>query len=91
MTKTTETARRHAIETQRHDLATVQAMEKKMEISIRWEPGSLEWQMAAEKVVKRRYQRCIDNLECLVVARMFELTKMNMSHTGIHPFPCAIV
>jgi hypothetical protein len=34
MTKTTETARRHAIETQRHDLATVQAMEKKMEISI---------------------------------------------------------
>ncbi|KAG6877117.1 hypothetical protein C0992_010768 [Termitomyces sp. T32_za158] len=28
---------------------------------------------------KRCYQRCLDNLEALVVSKMFELTKMNMS------------
>jgi len=57
-------------------------MEKKMSIQHRWEPGCSEWKEAAEKVVMRRYQRCIDILEGLVVARMFELTKMNMSQTG---------
>ena len=31
----------------------------------------------------RTYQRCIDALEGLIVARMFELTKMNRSQTGI--------
>jgi hypothetical protein len=46
------------------------------------DPDSVEWQQAAEKVSMRRYQRCIDALEGLVVARMFELTKMNMSQTG---------
>ncbi|KAJ3503342.1 hypothetical protein NLJ89_g8479 [Agrocybe chaxingu] len=30
----------------------------------------------------RKYQRCLDTLEGLVVARMFKLTKMNMSQTG---------
>lgn len=54
-----------------------------MNITSRWEPESVEWKAAADKVVKRRYQRCIDNLEGLVVARMFELSKMNMSQTGL--------
>ena len=31
----------------------------------------------------RTYQRCIDALEGLIVARMFELTKMNRSQTGM--------
>ena len=53
-----------------------------MSIQHRWEPGCSEWKEAAEKVVMRRYQRCIYILEGLVVARMFELTKMNMSQTG---------
>jgi len=34
-------------------------------------------------VGRRRYQRCLDSLEGLVVARMFELKKMNMSQTGM--------
>jgi hypothetical protein len=32
-----------------------------------------------------RYQHCIDTLEGLVVARIFELTKMNRSQTGELP------
>lgn len=82
MTQSIETARRHAIESHHKEFQAVQTLEKKMGIISRWEPESVEWKAAAEKVVKRRYQRCIDNLEGLVVARMFELTKMNMSQTG---------
>jgi len=45
----------------------------------------MEWQQAAEKVSMQHYQHYIDALEGLVVARMFELTKMNMSQTGKFP------
>lgn len=77
-----ETARRHARETHDKDLRAAQQMEMKMGIVSRWVPESTEWKAAAEKVSKRRYQRCLDSLEGLIVARMFELTKMNMSQTG---------
>jgi hypothetical protein len=50
----------------------------------RWEPGRPEWQRAGELVSMRRYQRALDHLEGLIVARMFELTKMNMSQTGAY-------
>ena len=86
MTASTETARRHALETQNRDLAAVQQLENKLNISQRWERGSLEWVVAGEKVSVRTYQRCIDILEGLVVARMFELTKMNRSQTGMALF-----
>ena len=82
MTASTETARRHALEIQKRDLAAVQLLENKLNILQRWERGSPEWQAAGEKVSMRTYQRCIDVLEGLIVARMFELTKMNRSQTG---------
>ncbi|KAF8222408.1 hypothetical protein L208DRAFT_1048587, partial [Tricholoma matsutake] len=34
-------------------------------------------------VRKRHYQQCLDELEGLIVSRMFELTKMNMSQTAL--------
>ena len=81
-TQGVETARRHTIESHAKDLQSVQAMEKNMGICSRWTPQSVEWVAAAEKVRMRWYQRCIDTLEGLVVSRMFELTKTNMSQTG---------
>jgi hypothetical protein len=50
--------------------------------SWRWTHTTQEWQRAALLVSRCRYQRCLDELEGLVVSRMFELTKMNMSQTG---------
>jgi hypothetical protein len=85
MTTSAETARRHALESEKRDLAAVQVLESKLNIAQRWTSDSVEWQQAAEKVSMRRYQRCLDTLEGLVVARMFELTKMNMSQTGKPP------
>lgn len=81
-TRTIETARRHAIENHDRDLRAVQALELKLEITQRWAPGNREWQEAARLVAMRKYQRALDVLEGLIVARMFELTKMNRSQTG---------
>ena len=45
--------------------------------------GSVEWEEAKKLVTECKYQRALDNLEGLVVAQIFELTKMNWSQTGI--------
>ena len=91
MTTSAETAHRHALESKKHDLAAVQVLECKLNITQRWTPDSVEWKQAAEKVSMRRYQCCIDALEGLVVARMFELTKMNMSQTGKSPHVLSVL
>ncbi|KAF8164202.1 hypothetical protein BJ912DRAFT_1026124 [Pholiota molesta] len=83
-TASMETARRHAMENDSQNLDAVQALEQKLCITVRWRPFSSEWKDAAVKVSMRTYQRAIDSLEGLVVARIFELTKMNQSHTGYH-------
>ncbi|KAI0038356.1 hypothetical protein FA95DRAFT_1567791 [Auriscalpium vulgare] len=77
-----ETARRHAIEARDNALSAVVELERKLNVAVRWLPGSFEWQDAQQLVITRNYQRALDHLEGLVVARMFELTKMNLSQTG---------
>lgn len=82
MTASIETARRHAMESNTQATAAVHALEVRLKVATRWVAGSAGWEDAARKVAMRQYQRCIDVLEALVVARIFELTKMNMSQTG---------
>ncbi|KAG6818274.1 hypothetical protein H0H93_006352 [Arthromyces matolae] len=81
-TQSRETARRHALENMEKDLTVVQELEKRLKITTRWSSTGDDWARAAEMVAKRRYQRCLDTLEALVVSRMFELSKMNLSQTG---------
>jgi hypothetical protein len=83
LTPSLETARRHTLEQYEKDLRVAQDLEMRLCIVERWKPGSPEWQRASELVSMRRYQRALDHLEGLIVARMFELTKMNMSQTGM--------
>ncbi|KAJ7664832.1 hypothetical protein B0H14DRAFT_3696647 [Mycena olivaceomarginata] len=64
------------------NLATVQDLELRLGIETRWVAGGEEWAKAALMVKNRSYQRALDQLQGLVVARMFELAKMNMSGTG---------
>ena len=47
-------------------------------------PGSIEWECPKDLVANHKYQHALDHLEGLIIAWMFELTKMNMSETGIH-------
>lgn len=81
-TRVTETARRHCLENHAKDLNAVQALELKLGIQQRWQPGSTEWQNAGRLVAMRRYQKALDTLEGLIVAQMFEFAKMNRSQTG---------
>ncbi|KAJ3712392.1 hypothetical protein C8R42DRAFT_647550 [Lentinula raphanica] len=81
-TRQIEARRRHAIENRDDLKAEVQALEVKLGIKTRWIPGSEEWRVAQDLVHKAKYRRALDKLEGLVVARLFELSKMNMSHTG---------
>lgn len=55
-----------------------------MGIKKRWVPGSEEWERVQKLVSKAKYQKALDKLEGLVVARLFELTKLNMSRTGAY-------
>ena len=82
-TLSTETGRRHAIEERDKNLEVVQELERKLGVTQRWHPGLPQWHSTASLIARREYQRCLDNLEGLVVARLFELTKINQSQTGV--------
>lgn len=73
---------RHATENAAKDLLAVQDLEVRLQIDVRWDRESEEWKATTVLLTRRRYQRCLDELEGLIVSRMFELTKMNMSQTG---------
>ena len=62
-------------------LENVQDLEQRHDIQERWTPTSPEWKNAEILLTNRTYRRSLDTLEGLIVARMFELTKMNMSQT----------
>ncbi|KAJ7776444.1 hypothetical protein B0H16DRAFT_1659785 [Mycena metata] len=81
-TRRIETQRRHAIELRDKTLAVVVDLEVRLNIAQRWEDDGDDWIRVAAMAKNRRYQRAIDALEGLVVARMFELSKVNMSDTG---------
>lgn len=62
----------------------VQSLEERLGIrrDQRWSRGSEQWNKAEELVGMATYQKALDKLEGLVVARIFELSRMNMSGTG---------
>ena len=54
-----------------------------MGIVERWMPDSPECHEAAKLLHMHKYQRALDVLEGLVVARVFELGRINRSQTGM--------
>ncbi|KAJ7776375.1 hypothetical protein B0H16DRAFT_1659775 [Mycena metata] len=80
--KSSKTVIRHAQENYDKAYAEVQESEIKMGVVDRWEDTSPEWAEAAHLVSTKRYRLAVLKLERLVVQRMFELTKMNLSQTG---------
>ncbi|KAF6742162.1 hypothetical protein DFP72DRAFT_994580 [Ephemerocybe angulata] len=83
-TKGPGVATRRRVEREKVDRATqaVHALEMELDIPVRWTPKSAEWKQAKVLVTQREYRQRLDELERLVVSRMFELTKVNMSQTG---------
>ncbi|KAJ7029742.1 hypothetical protein C8F04DRAFT_1211894 [Mycena alexandri] len=76
------TVRRHAQENFDKAWIEVQETEVRMGVKERWLDTSPEWAEAAHLVSTKRYRLALLKLERLVVQRMFELTKMNLSQTA---------
>ena len=56
--------------------------ESKLGIQVQWMEHSEEWKWADRSMAEVEYEKAINCLEGLVVARMFELSKMNQAGTG---------
>ncbi|KAJ7102996.1 hypothetical protein C8R43DRAFT_1092256 [Mycena crocata] len=69
-TRRLEAQRRHAIELRDKLMDAVHDLESRLSIAVRWERDSPQW---IETGIM---------LQALIISRMFELTKMNMSGTG---------
>lgn len=81
-TRAIETKRRQLVERRDKVLQSIHDIEDRLSITERWVPASEEWSATAAMVQRRNYQRALDTLEGLVVARIFELSKMDMPQTG---------
>jgi hypothetical protein len=58
--------------------------EEEHNINARWAPTSQEYLDALVVVQERKYLRAIDDLERLVVQRLFEMTKLGQSGIGAY-------
>jgi hypothetical protein len=77
-----ERAHCHNLEIRDKSMKAVQDLEAKLNIAVHWLPGSFEWQDAAKLVCMHTYQRNLNKLQELIVAWIFELTKINQAQTG---------
>ena len=60
----------------------LQSVEEHLDVGQQWTPQSPEFQQATAYMNVQTYQKAVDKLEGLVVQRLFELTKANVSQTG---------
>ena len=62
----------------------VETFENMLQIEERWTEASPEYKAFFQENVLTSYERALDELERLVVMRLFELAKMSSSGTGTH-------
>ncbi|KAJ6492318.1 hypothetical protein C8R45DRAFT_1096332 [Mycena sanguinolenta] len=77
-----QVAQRHAIEHRNRDLESVQDLESKLGVAQRWTSTSPEWILAERSIRDHRYLDALDEIERIIVERLFEMTKINQSGTG---------
>ncbi|KAH7904203.1 hypothetical protein BJ138DRAFT_1239965, partial [Hygrophoropsis aurantiaca] len=81
-TRKLETQRRVASERYDQLLLEVTEMEVKMGLSCRWQPSDPEYAETVKYIATRKFHNALDNLQRLVVMRLMELHKLNISRTG---------
>lgn len=89
-TRQLETERRHAVERYERVNLDVCSLEVQMGITERWTPVTPEYQDAVKYVRERKYHRALNKLQRLVVQRLFELQKLNVSQTGAYSHSRAV-
>ncbi|KAG6839861.1 hypothetical protein C0991_011015 [Blastosporella zonata] len=81
-TRRADTSRRHLLERRDIILHDIIQIEDKMGIQCRWTPSMSEYQATRQYISECRYQEALEKLQSLVIKRLFELHKLNLSHTG---------
>ncbi|KAF7976738.1 hypothetical protein HWV62_5710 [Athelia sp. TMB] len=77
-----EADRRAAMDQQLVAIRAVNDLEAKLGITTRWTPAHLEYRDTINYMRQRDYHRALDSIQQLVVQRLFELSKANMSGLG---------
>ncbi|KAG6862636.1 hypothetical protein C0991_011139, partial [Blastosporella zonata] len=81
-TRRADTSRRYLAEQRANLLHEIIQLEDKMGIVQRWTPAQPEYQVTKKFISERKYQEALEKLQHLVIKRLFELHKLNLSHTG---------
>lgn len=77
-----EARRLHAIEEHRRLDIEIRELELLMGVESRWTPATQQYIDAVKYLKERKYRRALDKLQGLVIQRLFELHKLNLSRTG---------
>ena len=81
-TRRIETQRQHAIARYERTISEVESLELQLQITTRWTATHPKYQATVAFMNERRYRRALGRLQALVIQRLFELHKLNLSQTG---------
>ncbi|KAJ3736164.1 hypothetical protein DFJ43DRAFT_1129763 [Lentinula guzmanii] len=81
-TNAVEQTMRHEQEKEEKLMSEVHFLERRLELKEPWTEDSEEWKKAEEMFKNHSYRKAVNRLEGLIVARIFELSKMHMAGTG---------
>ncbi|KAJ3828633.1 hypothetical protein F5880DRAFT_1621091 [Lentinula raphanica] len=81
-TRKIETKRQYLKEQHKDLLFQVVQMEALLDIQRRWEPQDSEYRAAVKRMDEQKYREALLKLHRLVIQRLWELHKMNLSQTG---------
>ncbi|KAI9064712.1 hypothetical protein FKP32DRAFT_1611038 [Trametes sanguinea] len=81
-TRKAETRRRFLRERQKVLTLEVTALEVKLGVKVRWQPGDADYTRVLDYIAERKYHRALGRLQRLVVQRLFELHRMNLARTA---------
>ncbi|KAG2086942.1 hypothetical protein BD769DRAFT_1715016 [Suillus cothurnatus] len=82
MTKAREAERQAAHNKLLLAMNVVSDLEQQLSIETRWSVNDAEYKQASAYLTNQRFIRAVDQLEGLVVQRLFELAKANLAGTG---------
>jgi hypothetical protein len=67
-----------------HAEVLVAHIETHLAVDAQWEIGGREYNHFKEEVFLSKYRSALDDLEHLVIMRLFELSKLSLSGTGMY-------
>lgn len=77
-----KTRRRAAMEGLLVAIRSVEDLEVKLELTVPWPEDGLDFTDTLDYVQQRDYHRALDNIQRLVISRLFEASKANLSQMG---------